>query len=176
MERDRWKFSGEDLNLDTLGELSGRISLGEQIPQTEREQIQKAAEDLSVYPFAFAHHGTLPGPAEISIQLPEKYANKQVHIYYLNEENLPIETAAEMVARDGTLTFSTDHCSLWFVSEQAVFGAEQSAFRFPAWGWILVGTGALLLIAGVGAVLWILKSGGVMGVKKRLNSHASNNI
>ena len=156
-EKYRWKFSGVNLKSDTVGELNGTISFGDQVPQAERKQIQEAAGDRSVYPFAFAHHGTLPAPAEISIQLTEKYANNQVYVYYLNEENQPIEAATELVAQDGTLTFCTDHCSLWFISDQAIFMGGQSASSFPVWGWILVGAGVLLLSAGVGAVLLILK-------------------
>ena len=82
-----------------------------------------------------------------------------MYVYYLNEENQPIEAATELVAQDGTLTFCTDHCSLWFISDQAIFMGEQSASSFPVWGWILVGAGVLLLSAGVGAVLLILKNG-----------------
>lgn len=64
-----------------------RSRLGIRFHRQSASRSKKLLETALIYPFAFAHHGTLPAPAEISIQLTEKYANKQVYVYYLNEEN-----------------------------------------------------------------------------------------
>lgn len=95
------------------------------------------------------------GKAEISLRVAELYAGKTVYVYYLNEENQPVQAAMETVTEDARLTFSTDHCSLWFISEQAV-AAANSAEGLPVWAWVLIGVGAALLLAAGGVAVWLV--------------------
>lgn len=153
----RWLFAGEDLRgvrLDAPFEAG--ITRGEEVPQAQREQIELAAGGAEVYPFAFAYHGKLPAQAEVCIQVADQYAGKPVYIYYLDEENQPVQAATGTVTADALLTFSTDHCSLWFISEQAVAAAADnadSAAGLPVWGWVLIGAGAAVILAAAGTVV-----------------------
>lgn len=159
----RWLFAGEDLRgvqLDAPFEAA--ITRGEEVPQAQREQIEQAAGGAEVYPFAFAYHGKLPAQAEVCIRVADQYAGKPVYIYYLDEENRPVQAAVGTVTADALLTFSTDHCSLWFISEQAVAAAADNADNaagMPVWGWVLIGAGAAVVLAAAGTVaaLVILK-------------------
>lgn len=99
-------------------------------PRRSANSWSRAAGTTEIYPFAFAYHGKLPAKAEISLRVAELYAGKTVYVYYLNEENQPVQAAMETVTEDARLTFSTDHCSLWFISEQAVAARQQR--RGPA--------------------------------------------
>lgn len=128
---------------------------GEEVPEAQREQLEQAAGTTEIYPFAFAYHGKLPAKAEISLRVAELYAGKTVYVYYLNEENQPVQAAMETVTEDARLTFSTDHCSLWFISEQAV-AAANSAEGLPVWAWVLIGVGAALLLAAGGVAVWLV--------------------
>lgn len=114
----------------------------------------QTGDNSHIYPFAFSHHGELPAAAEIRIRVADQYAGKQVYVYYLDEDNQPQQAAVATVTEDAFLTFSTDHCSLWFVSEQMVVPQTQSGS--PVWIWILCGVGAAAVLAGAAVVMIIL--------------------
>lgn len=152
----RWLFSGEALRGVQLADgFDAAVQRGEEVPEAQREQLEQAAGTTEIYPFAFAYHGKLPAKAEISLRVAELYAGKTVYVYYLNEENQPVQAAMETVTEDARLTFSTDHCSLWFISEQAV-AAANSAEGLPVWAWVLIGVGAALLLAAGGVAVWLV--------------------
>lgn len=155
----RWLFAKEELRgLSLTDSFDAAVKRGDDISPAQQEQVKQAAGDTAVYPFAFAHHGKLPAKAKVSIRLEEQYADKQVYVYYLDENSRPVQAAYEKVSADAMLTFSTDHCSLWFISEQAVGGTEMSKKGLPVWGWVSIGIGAALVLAAtVAAVLYLVK-------------------
>ncbi len=153
----RWLFAGEALRGVQLSvPFDATVKRGEEVTPAEREQIAQAAGETEVYPFAFAYHGKLPAEAEVSIRVAELYAGKLVYLYYLDENGQPVQAAVETVTEDALLTFSTDHCSLWFISEQAVVSAAGNATGLPVWAWVLIGMGAAAVLAAAGVVLVLL--------------------
>lgn len=151
----RWLFTEEALRgVRSSQDFDAAIRCGEKLDPAQRGKIEQAAGQEDIYPFAFSHHGELPAAAEIRIRVADQYAGKQVYVYYLDEDNQPQQAAVATVTEDAFLTFSTDHCSLWFVSEQMVVPQTQSGS--PVWIWILCGVGAAAVLAGAAVVMIIL--------------------
>lgn len=157
-----WRFDGKKLDTDKLSaDFDATVTVGDAVPQEQTAQITKAAGNTPVYPFTFAHHGELPGEAEVSITVDTQYVGKQMYIYYLNEEGIPVEVGREEVSGDARLSFTTDHCSLWFLSEERIENSivEENA---PPVLWIVL---AAVLVVAVGVGIFLL-----IKAKRRTNN------
>ena len=127
------------------------VFVGENVALPVLSQLQSVEEiDFDkIYPFSFSHHGKLPGEAEITIKVASEFKGKTVYIYYLNDNGKPVSAGKGVVAEDDTLTFTTDHCSVWFLSEESI--ASNNSLPI-----ILILVGALVLLAAaVVAVVFI---------------------
>ncbi len=147
-----WKFSSDSIKDTASAEsFNAEVYVGQAVPQEAITAIKNATDTDTekIYPFSFSHHGELPGVAEITIEVAPEFKGKTVYIYYLNDKNEPIESGKGIVEDDGTLTFTTDHCSVWFLSEEKI--STPSVLSIVL---IIVGVVALLA-AGVVTVLFL---------------------
>lgn len=142
----QWSFDGNKLTTyDSAATLNTGIRLGKEVAQEDISALEKLSEGESFFPFSFEHHGALPGEAEISIRVDDTFTGKTVDIYSVNDAGKAVLEGTGKVTADGNLTFTTNHCSLWFIKESAARG-------------LFVGT-IVLIVAGCFAVLAALGAG-----------------
>lgn len=125
------------------------IVIGDALNTANSEQIKKAAGDVPCIGFRFAHHGELPCIAGISLELGADWANRAVTVYTLNDSGEAVVEAERVVGENGILTFETDHCSLWFVTQADV----ESGAAIAGWVWALIAVG-VALAAAAGVFCW----------------------
>lgn len=147
-----WKFSADSIKDSNISEsFNAEVYVGDAVSKEAVEAIKQATESKTeeVYPFSFSHHGKLPGEAEITIEVKPELKGKTVYIYYLNDKNEPVAAGKGVVTEDNTLTFTTDHCSVWFLSQDKI----DSGFPLTA---VLIIVGVVLLLAAGGLTAFLL--------------------
>lgn len=150
-----WKFASNSISdTDAATEFNAEVFVGEAVSEQAKKAIETATEISAdeVYPFSFSHHGKLPGEAEITISVDKpELKGKTVYIYYLNDKNEPVRAGQGVISEDNTLTFTTDHCSVWFLSQEKLEKGSPVTL-------ILIIAGAAVLIAGAGVgIFFFLK-------------------
>lgn len=110
-----WLFHGTDIvnpNMD--------IDLSISFASKQQKDIEKLTGQTDMLYLSFAHHGTLPGPAAITVRVSDTYLDGDtVYLHYFNEETGTITLAEEgIVVKDGYVTFTIDHCSVYYLSTQ----------------------------------------------------------
>lgn len=146
-----WKFSSSNIKDGTTAtSFNAEVYVGQAVPQEAITAIQNATntETDKIYPFSFSHHGKLPGVADITIEVNPNLKGKSVYIYYLNDKNEVIQSGKGVVEDDNTLTFTTDHCSVWFLSEEKINTGNSITV-------VLIIVGVVILIAA-GVVTFLL--------------------
>ena len=146
-----WSFSAEDVDATAANTaLDATIYLGDAMPTEQIEQAQTASkavvQDREIYTFSFAHHGDLPGEAEITITVDEAFADKKVGVYSLSDSGEAVLEAVATVDASGQLSFATTHCSVWFI-------ADYSGALFFMWRWIILAGAVVLIGVAVGTVM-----------------------
>ncbi len=115
-----WSFDGQtvtapaDLDLTLTTSAQGNDAL---------RQITQGQPALYL---DFAHQGTLPGPATISLRVDEVFPNEAaLNLYYYQEETGEAELTAEnLVVENAYVTLSLDHCSQYILVEGALASAS----------------------------------------------------
>lgn len=146
-----WSFAAEDVDATAANTaLDATIYLGDAMPTEQIEQARTAAQavvqDREIYTFSFAHHGALPGEAEITITVDEAFADKKVGVYSLSDSGEAVLEAVATVDASGQLSFATTHCSVWFIAEHS---------DTSVWVWIALAGAVVLIGVAVGAVVLI---------------------
>lgn len=148
-----WSFNGNKLTeYDASATLNTAIHLGNEVSEEDISTLEKINEGENYFPFSFEHHGALPGEAEICINVDQNFVGKKVDIYSINNDGEAVLEGTGKVTSDGKLTFSTNHCSLWFIKETTSKGLS--------FGIILLIVGlslAVLTAVGVGVYFFIRK-------------------
>lgn len=148
-----WSFSGNKLTeYDASATLNTAIHLGNEVSDEDISTLDKINQGENYFPFSFEHHGALPGEAEICINVSKNFADKKVDIYSIDNDGNAVLEGTTKVTADGKLTFSTNHCSLWFIKETASKGLSL--------GIILLIVGLSLAVSaavGVGVYFFIRK-------------------
>lgn len=89
----------------------------------EREQARGTANTL-VLVLDFAHSGSLPGLAEITVTVGREYSGRTLHYYYNPETHQLEYRQSAVVDQDGRITVSQDRCSEYvLVTERLDDGA-----------------------------------------------------
>lgn len=148
-----WSFNGNKLTeYDASATLNTAIHLGNEVSEEDISTLEKINQGENYFPFSFEHHGALPGEAEICINVDQNFVGKKVDIYSINNDGEAVLEETGKVTSDGKLTFSTNHCSLWFIKETTSKGLS--------FGIILLIVGlslAVLTAVGVGVYFFIRK-------------------
>lgn len=151
-----WRFETADMETTASALLNVSITLGEEVEEQAQQAAQQAAkavvEDRKIYPFTFAHHGALPGKAAITIKVDDEFLGKTVDIYSVDENGAAHLEDTASVDADGRLTFTTTHCSVWFVAEQVVSATAPAGMS--VWIWFTI---AAVVIAAAVTVWFVLK-------------------
>lgn len=96
------------------------------------KEIEKLMEkDAKYLILDFAHSGALPGPAEVSVYVGDKFADGQkLFLYYYNPDKKAVEPVnKDIVAAGGYASFELIHCSSYVLTTKEVRGA--GAFPVP---------------------------------------------
>lgn len=149
----QWSFDGNKLTAyDSAATLNTEIHLGKEVAQEDISTLEKLSEGESYFPFSFEHHGALPGEAEICIRVDDTFTGKKVDIYSVNDEGKAVLEGTGKVTADGELTFTTNHCSLWFIKESANRGLSFGTILL-----IVAGCFAVLAAVGAGVYFFIIR-------------------
>ena len=113
-----WSFDGKKIkntNVDV------DLSINK---NTEKEkQIEETIKQKDIKVLDFAHHGELPAPATIKMNVSDQYKDGQkLYLNYWNESaKTPFtEIQKNIVVKDGYVEFTIDHCSTYFLSTDKV--------------------------------------------------------
>lgn len=141
----QWSFDGNKLTTyDSAATLNTEIRLGKEVAEKDISTLEKLSEGENYFPFSFEHHGALPGEAEIRILVDDTFTGKTVDIYSVNDAGKAVLEGTGKVTANGELTFTTNHCSLWFIKESANRGLSFGTI-------LLIIAGCLAVLAAVGA-------------------------
>ena len=141
-----WSFAADKLTNVGTAPLNTAIHLGEDVAPEDVAVLEEINQDEPFFPFSFAHHGALPGEAEIRIRVDASFAGKTVNIYSINDSGEAVLEGSGTVTADGDLVFTTNHCSLWFVRQ----AAKPPVNRLP-----VILCVAVLVAAALGVGLWL---------------------
>ena len=149
----QWRFDGSKLAAyDSAATLNTGIRLGNEVAQEDISTLEKLSEGGSYFPFSFEHHGALPGEAEICIRVDDTFTGKTVDIYSVDDAGNAVLEGTGKVTADGELTFTTSHCSLWFIKESTARGISLGTILL-----IVAGCLAGLAAAGIGVYYLVIR-------------------
>ena len=105
----------------------------------------------------FDYSGVLPGPAQVKVNVQDKFANgTQVKLYYFNEASGKLEFQNQIITvTDGSAEFTITHCSDYVLSDVSL-GDTLDNVKLPQTGdhtnillYIIIGAGAFCMIGGL---------------------------
>lgn len=138
-----WTFNGKDIEKDVLGDID--LSLKVVPIELKAKETAKVKEvtgkDTLIAPFTFNYDGPLPGNTLVKVFIGKDWAGKIVDVcrYYSDKNTYDIIQSKVKVDSDGYVSYTTNHCSDYFVVESSVTGS------LPITGSIL---GSSILITG----------------------------
>lgn len=150
-----WTFNGKDIDPTLIKDIDLSLKTVSADLKTKEAAKVKAVvgKDVAIVPFSFTYDGKLPGKATVKVFIGKDWANASVYVnrYYADKNTYEIVQEATVDA-DGYMTFTTDHCSDYFVM------AKSAAPNLPKTGSpidmnVVVGMGSL--VALLGAALFI---------------------
>ena len=113
-----WSFDGKKIkntNVDVNLSINKNTEKAKQIEETIKQKDIKVLD--------FAHHGELPAPATIKMNVSDQYKDGQkLYLNYWDEtaKTPSIEIQKDIVVKDGYVEFTIDHCSTYFLSTDKV--------------------------------------------------------
>lgn len=85
-------------------------------------QIKKLTGDSHTVNLYFAYHGELPTKGEVTVDIGNSFKNKELFLYYYNEETDKLENYGLLKANSkGEIKFTIDHCSDYVLAEDLIF-------------------------------------------------------
>ncbi|GLC31475.1 5'-nucleotidase C-terminal domain-containing protein [Clostridium omnivorum] len=150
-----WTFNGKDIDPTLIKDIDLSLkTVSADLKAKEAAKVKAiVGKDVAIVPFSFTYDGKLPGKATVKVFIGKDWANTTVYVnrYYADKNTYEIVAEATVDA-DGYMTFTTDHCSDYFVM------AKSAAPNLPKTGSpidmnVVVGMGSL--VALLGAALFI---------------------
>lgn len=119
-------FRGDQLDYEYIA-VDMKLTVGENNPDIEK-LMHKDGKNLIL---SFAHHGKLPGRAEVKVYVGGTYADGQeLYLYYYNPETKAVEPVQkDIVVVDGYVAFELAHCSDYVLTTKEI--KEAGAFPVP---------------------------------------------
>ncbi|MDT8718906.1 metallophosphoesterase family protein [Clostridium sp. 19966] len=150
-----WTFNGKDITSTVTSDIDFSLAtVSDSLKAKESAKVKAiTGKDTSLFPFSFTYSGQLPGKATVKILAGSDWANKAVSVCrYYSDKNTYETLTTTTVDASGYFTFTTDHCSDYFIT---------SASNMPQTGSfldqnVMIALGILLISAG-GAVLIIAR-------------------
>lgn len=146
-----WSFKGADVKKPA--DFNMGISFGGGDEQT----IKKQSGLSSLFYLSFAHHGELPGKADVSIRVSSLYQDgENLYFYYYDPDKKTFSLQKRGVkVVNGYADVNITHCSEYFLSSRAIGPAG----GFPVWGVVLIVL-AVLAADGILFYLFDIRRGG----------------
>ena len=89
---------------------------------------------------SFRHSGALPGAAQVSIFLGEKYAGQTLRYLYYNEVSGKLELLQTvLVDSNGYFNVTQDHCSSYAIARFATSDVPKTGDTSPVLMWWIIG-------------------------------------
>ena len=130
------KETGKPLTLTVMGQIGTAYTiefakvenanvdfpLKVEISNTKKVLNTEVPKGSNVVEFNFAHHGDLPGVAQVIAPIDGLgIKDGKVFVYYVNEETKQLELISkEATVKDSIVRFSITHCSKYVVSDKAL--------------------------------------------------------
>jgi LPXTG-motif cell wall-anchored protein len=150
-----WTFNGKDIDPSLIKDIDLSLkTVSADLKGKEAAKVKAiVGKDVAIVPFSFTYDGKLPGKATVKVFIGKDWANRTVYVnrYYADKNTYEMISEATVDA-DGYMTFTTDHCSDYFVMDKS------AAPNLPKTGSpidmnVVVGMGSL--VALLGAALFI---------------------
>ncbi len=132
---------------DKVKDFDATIYVGDEVSEGHKSIIKDAAKGKSFLPISFAHSGTLPAKATVTINVDEALAGREVEVYSVTEGGSAVLECKITVSDNATLSFKTERTSLYFVTESV---SDNDASLL--WLWIVIA----IALAGGAVVVFIL--------------------
>ena len=112
-----WKFT--DLSADNAVEVKSlKVDINANVPAVEEILGGADVDNDTRRTVSFEHEGELPGKAEVTINVAEKFSNgKELYLYYFNEVSKGFEFISKNVVSGGNVTIELTHCSDYVLTE-----------------------------------------------------------
>lgn len=147
-----WTFNGKDITSTVTSDIDLSLkTVTDALKAKEAAKIKNVTgKDANIAAFSFNYDGQLPGKATVKVFIGKDWANKTVNVcrYYADTNTYKIAQSNVKVDADGYLTYTTDHCSDYFVTDSSVITnlpQTGSAIDFSR----VIEFGALVLIIGI---------------------------
>ena len=109
-----WSFDGKKIKNTNVD-----VDLSINANTEKAKQIEEKIKQKDIKVLEFAHHGELPAPATIKMNVSDQYKDGQkLYLNYWDEtaKTPSTEIQKDIVVKDGYVEFTIDHCSTYFLS------------------------------------------------------------
>lgn len=149
-----WTFNGKDITSTITGNID--LSLKTVSDALKAKEVAKIktllGKNVPMFAFSFNYEGKLPGKATVKVFVGTEWANKDVTIFrYYSDKNSYEKITTVLVDKDGYLTYTTDHCSDYFITETSNV-AKLPQTGSPIDTTVVVDFGLFMLAAGAAFV------------------------
>lgn len=125
-----WTFNGKDITSNVTSSIDLSLkTVPADLTSKEAARVKAVTgKDASIVSFSFNYEGQLPGKAEVKIFIGKNWANKVVSIcrYYADKNSYDIVQSNIKVDSEGYITYTTDHCSDYFITDSSLVPANSS--------------------------------------------------
>lgn len=121
----QWMFKGTEItNPSAITGSSFDATINLTSPNREKiAELTAGADVINIY---FNYHGTLPGPAQVTLNIGQQYASQIKHLYYYNDKADNLEYLAPVeVTEIGEATFTIYHCSDYLLANKKIQEEDQ---------------------------------------------------
>lgn len=119
-----WTFNGKDIKVAVTKDIDLSLkSVSDVLKAKEAAKVKGiTGKDVQIAAFSFVYEGQLPGTATVKVFVGKEWANKTVNLcrYYSDKDTYDTISTNIKVDSEGYLTYTTDHCSDYFITEASV--------------------------------------------------------
>lgn len=137
-----WTFHGSDITAP------GDVNFNIAFPNAKGSKVAATTGVDDMFLLAFAHHGDLPGKAQVSVRVSDQYKDgSTLRLYYYDQgQQKAQQISSGLKVQNGYATFEITHCSQYFLTDRLV-GGKNGGLPVPAIAAIIVV--AVVLVAVV---------------------------
>lgn len=147
-----WTFNGKDITSAATSDIDLSLkAVSADLKNKEAAKVKAVTgKDANIVPFSFKYDGPLPGNATVKVFIGKDWANKKVSVcrYYSDKNTYEVVTTATIDA-NGYLTYTTNHCSDYFVTDALNMPQTGSFFDEK----LIIAIGTLITLLGAAIVL-----------------------
>lgn len=113
----QWAFNGKNIT-----EANSDLDLSLDFNSLYKDKIEALARQNNLFYMSFAHHGILPGLAEMTVFVGDRFKDGDtVYLYYYDIEKNTVELQGdEITVSDGYANFTITHCSDYFLTDKKI--------------------------------------------------------